>query len=229
MIGIPPDRHHGARLALALSGLLIGIMLIFGQSLVAALRSPVRETSRPAADASFSTDVRLGAREVAVAAVGVPDTLGTSVVTLLRWIRRVIVEPIADLVRVARERWGDFIGWHSLETASSSPPAVPAAPPLPVVVVATTSVTIPIASPPVLPLVAEPDVIASAATSDQGIIVLTPDVLKKLGSIEAIRRSFSDPVTVKLDSSGRAGTLQPVFRPGVATGEYIFIVTPVNQ
>lgn len=76
----------------------------------------------------------------------------------------------------------------------------------------------------------EQDVFAPGRSYD-GIVTLpsTGDANRDRQIIEDVKNSFSDEVTVEIDSSGTSGVIRPVFRDKSDLNEaYMFLLVPVN-
>ena len=64
-----------------------------------------------------------------------------------------------------------------------------------------------------------------------GIITLqsSGDPAKDAVTIEQIKKTFSDEVSVSFDQSGRSGVIKPVFRDVGDTDPYIFVLVPITE
>ncbi len=63
---------------------------------------------------------------------------------------------------------------------------------------------------------------------DQGLVVVpAPDGVTSEDLQQAIQQSFSDPVSVTFDSSGRSGEIVPLFNQ-TTNRHYLFVLTPLS-
>lgn len=65
--------------------------------------------------------------------------------------------------------------------------------------------------------------------SKQGLVAFpaSGDPAKDALTREIIKEAFSNEVSVRLDASGRAGVITPVFQD-TGTGDYLFLITPIK-